>query len=243
MTIHRLYHLTEKENVNRILKNGLVPKIGRNSQMAKELEPCIYLARSQDVPYWAIILNKYEVLSVDIDDNLFSDLEEFEYSNYKEYLYHLPIPASCIHKSSLSTTLEYDKYKTLLLSYLEDMSEVCVSFAKYIAYYNLDKEYAMQNLEYVELCINIYKSIIPRFNYDCISTRELHEALVKSSESGNYTICDNYDYRNLDNAKRPKLWQLLGRHELSTDTTKWLYKWLRVTFPNKLYIDTGGWTG
>lgn len=242
--MHRLYHITEKENVDKILKEGLIPKIGKHSEMVEESEPCIYLSRKQDVPYWALLLDKHEVLRIDVDDILFADLDEFNYANYKEYIYRLPIDASLIHKSNLSTVLAPDKYKTILLSYIYDLSEVCTSFAKYIAYYNTDPKYAKQNLEYVELCINTFKTIIPRFDYSCISTKELHNMLKDIGNSGMYTLCDNYDYMNYDLSEdRPKLWQLLGRHELATDTTKWLYDWLNKTFPNKLYIDTGGWTG
>ena len=244
MAMHKLYHLTEKENVEKILKEGLIPQIGKNSELVEETEPCIYMSRRQDVPYWALILNRYEVLCITVDDILFDDLDEYNYANYKEYIYRLPIPASSIRKSNLSTVLAHDKYKNVLLSYLHDISEVCVNFAKYIAYYDTDELYAKQNLECAELCINAFKMIIPRLDYSHISTKELYDELIDMGESGMYTLCDTYDYQNynlLNN--RPQLWQLLGQHEFANDTTRWLYDWLNKTFPNKLYIDTGGWTG
>ena len=30
---------------------------------------------------------------------------------------------------------------------------------------------------------------------------------------------------------------------LATNNTKWLYKWLKKTFPRRLRVDTCGWTG
>lgn len=59
-----------------------------------------------------------------------------------------------------------------------------------------------------------------------------------------YTFCDHYECGNFDGDKhRPRLWQMLGKHDLATDETKWLYDYLRTTFPQRLFIETGGWTG
>ena len=51
-----LYHLTNKENLPNIFKNGLELRIGHNSKQVHEKEPFIYLCRYCDIPYWKAIL-------------------------------------------------------------------------------------------------------------------------------------------------------------------------------------------
>ena len=60
---------------------------------------------------------------------------------------------------------------------------------------------------------------------------------------GGCTLCDRYEPNWKEGEKYIRLYDLLNSHPLATNNTKWLYKWLKKTFPRRLRVDTGGWTG
>ena len=70
----------------------------------------------------------------------------------------------------------------------------------------------------------------------------LRDHLHERGEGG-CTLCDRYEPNWEEGEKCIRLYGLLNSHPLATNNTKWLYKWLKKTFPRRLRVDTCGWTG
>lgn len=80
-----LYHLTNKNLLSNILKEGLVPNIGISSKMADEPEPAIFLCDNNSLPYWQILLDRDILLKIKILES--GTYKVFDYELYKEYVF------------------------------------------------------------------------------------------------------------------------------------------------------------
>lgn len=106
-----MYHITERENLDSIMKNGLVPDSGKNQY--KSHENYIYLAGENDLAPWLSILPYMEdpvLLKVDTSDlsgieqgRVFDDRDYVEGGQYTEYRTIKNIPSSAV---SLVNTAE-----------------------------------------------------------------------------------------------------------------------------------------
>ena len=108
-------HVTTSENAEKILKEGLKPMIGPNSQLNREEEKFIYLCEREDIKFWRIILGRYTIL--EIDDAAVGEYQEFNYSKYSEIFIDYPVEPQHIRKVNISPaetkqmkTLSYTQY-------------------------------------------------------------------------------------------------------------------------------------
>ena len=243
---HYYYHQTSKENAKEILEKGLEPRIGERSRLNGETDKYIYLSNRKDVPYWKILINQPVTLKIDIDYLDKDCIQEFHYSYYGEYFYDKYIPKEAISIAKVKTSLTEEQMRHFCLSVLNTISQICVEWARYIAYDGSEDE-ELANIAANGFLIAtsncfLYKDIISRMDFTTVSKDDFRKE-VKAMGDGNYSFCDHYDFCNYNMEKRPRLWQLLGEHDKSTEDTKWLYHWLKKQFTRQLYIETGGWTG
>lgn len=238
-----LYHVTTEENVKSILKNGLIPKIGERSQLVGETEKYVYLCGRKDVPFWSLILDKPVVLRVEMKDGEVNENNVYQYSYYSETLTETAIPAERIRKSRVSRSLTDEQMKDLALSYVDMISLICVKFAEYITYIDDEpEEEAAEDRQAIELTIEALKFTLPHLNFSGVNAKMLRDHLHERGDGG-CTLCDRYEPNWEEGEKYIRLYDLLNSHPLATNNTKWLYKWLKKTFPRRLRVDTGGWTG
>ena len=238
-----LYHVTTEENAKSILKNGLIPKIGERSQLVGETEKYVYLCGRKDVPFWSLILDKPVVLRVEMKDGEVNENNVYQYSYYSETLTETAIPAERIRKSRVSRSLTDEQMKDLALSYVDMISLICVKFAEYITYIDDEpEEEATEDRQAIELTIEALKFTLPHLNFSGVNAKMLRDHLHERGDGG-CTLCDRYEPNWKEGEKYIRLYDLLNSHPLATNNTKWLYKWLKKTFPRRLRVDTGGWTG
>lgn len=238
-----LYHVTTEENAKSILKNGLIPKIGERSQLVGETEKYVYLCGRKDVPFWSLILDKPVVLRVELKDGEVDENNVCQYSYYSETLTEAAIPAERIRKSRVSRSLTDEQMKDLALSYVDMISLICVKFAEYITYIDDEpEEEAAEDRQAIELTIEALKFTLPHLNFSGVNAKMLRDHLHERGDGG-CTLCDRYEPNWKEGEKYIRLYDLLNSHPLATNNTKWLYKWLKKTFPRRLRVDTGGWTG
>ena len=62
-----LYHITNRANLDSILKNGLIPQIGKNSLKNNEKRPYVFLCIKEHIPYWQILLEIDDAVILSID--------------------------------------------------------------------------------------------------------------------------------------------------------------------------------
>lgn len=239
------YHLTDKDSAKKILSQGLHPKIGKNSRVVGETEKAVYLASRGDIPFWKIILNQPVILK--IDKTYINELEliQYYYGLYSEYKYNHNIPKEAISIAHVSTKLTSEQMKKLCISYIDDISYICITFAKYISYLDTKHDYAITEYKKVQKSIKAAKPVCERLDITSIEPTELITHFKALAECGEHTLCDHYDYNNHDdNPNRPRLWEMLNKDSFATDETRWLYNWLKQNLSEPvLNTETGGWTG
>ena len=238
-----LYHLTDENSAENILKYGLKPMIGDRSKIVDETEKAIYLSDYASVPYWKLLLDRKTILRIDTSG--ITDLcNDFQYSYYKEYIYKNTIQPEYIKESKDNRKLTQKQMIDLSLSLIDSISQLCVMFARYVSYKNKRPMYDKNYYDYMITFIASLQFMLPHIDYSVLTPQMLRNYLKKEGENGETTLCDFYEYdTNVFNKNTPRLWQLLDTHELADENTKWIYNWLKTTFPRRLRVNTGGWTG
>ena len=236
-----LYHITSKENAEKILKEGLKPMLGPNSKLCGETEKLIYLCRRKDIPYWRILLNRDVVLQISEDGIVENDMETFEYTNYLEKMLKQPIKPKHIKKVYIPKT-QTEQMKQLCFEYIYNLSRFCVICARYYYYideYGESSEYITETLNEIKHSAKWLKGVLPNLDYSVLTKQEIKDQIRKMGEDCEYTICDLYCMEN------KKLYQKLiefGDDELSDDR-KFVYDFIKKNLKGCLTIDTGGWCG
>lgn len=222
------YHLTDKECLDEILKNGLKPKIGRNSEMVHETEPAIYLCRRKDLPYWKIQLGKSIVLQISNFDE--SDAEHCVYNGYDEWICKKDIPAENI-KRVYTAKPESKHMKDLCIGYISSLNKCCEVAARYYNNpYSQGKEYLNH---YLDVCLGLKD----RLDYSVVPKEDIKDELVYWGENGAFTFVDwylNTDYR---------LYEQLVHYPTDNliEKRKALHDYIKETFDGCLTVETGGW--
>ena len=238
MEIKTLYHLTNKEYLKAIRKEGLKPMLGKNSECAMETSPRIYLCDRKNVAHWAIILGLDEVLRIRYDFAE-DELEEYQHSTTKEYVYASTIPPAYIKKdvSMLTEKSRRKAMEDLCRDYIYGLSEICTCYARY---YTDDEKDSYMDPELHDWLMSVTRAtiaIMKNLNYEVLSTKEMKTILREMGEDGNYTYDDTY----LDTKHR--LYQMLIRYP-SDDLEayrKTLYKLMKKKLRGTFRVNTGGW--
>ncbi len=210
------YHLTSKENIDSILNNGLLPKIGSNSNLVSETDKCIYLTDKESLPVWMILLNKDMILAIDIN----REMRTCNYGAglYNEYITKDPIPASAI---KVSATIDFDRNyytKKILIEYMYTISIICSNIARL---YARKQDIDINTVNEIK-SISTVLSRLDSSKFSDDDYAEIKDYIRKYGDEGEFTLCDTYF-----NEKR-KLYQIL------TDYDSGEYKLTLESFRNNI---------
>lgn len=124
------YHVTTKDNVPAIMKDGLIPGKGSNSANAGEQDHAIYLAPSDSVPHWFILTGSDTVLKIDrkgLQSSVTGSVTYGEHGRqYDEIRAAASIPPKWISISENPSKEELDDaMRSLAVNYLYMLSHMC----------------------------------------------------------------------------------------------------------------------
>ncbi len=222
------YHLTAEANLAGILKDGLIPQFGNNSNIILDHRKAVFLCKEEDIAYWQIILGLPILLEVrDIDPSY-----EFEYSHYKEYLYEGIIQPEQItvitHNAETYRTKKV--MTTLCSSYLIGLS----MFTRACAYYYNNQLECTEEDMFAEA--QSFTAVLDKLDYSVADMSEWQNYLKAFGEDGEYTFCDTYCNTET------KLWQQLIKYPSDSlaEARQQIYDFIDKTFPFAKTLNTGG---
>lgn len=225
--MEKLYHITDSESVQSILKNGLIPAIGNNSKLNSEKEDNVYLCEYNDIWLWKLRLDKNAVLEVDIDDK--DDLSYTEYYNicnclYKEYICHDKINPKNIRLVTINQPIDMQKItKMAIISVTKIMKLI-------LRYYNNYSNLILQNKIKHNLLIfaKTYSVVDPEWIYQ--NDKEVFDLLKLISLSGYNTFLDRIGDTNIN---LYKIIPIIAADTPDTELSKLLmelYNWINTRF-------------
>lgn len=227
-----LYHITDKEVLPDIMRDGIKPMIGKNSKSVNEDVPAIYVCTRGSVGYWKAILGKKVVLKIE-GIKLTKEDEKHDYGFYGEYVLHKKIPASHVKQVYLYTSDE--QMKKLCLSYIDTISYITCIFMRQC--YGRHNKYSY--VEYLNNTVPVVIDILNRLDFHVVEKKDIRCHLRNVGENGGYTLCDRF----MDE-EDTRLWQKL--ESLSDEVAVsggQLYSWIKDNLKGCLKVNTGGWTG
>jgi hypothetical protein len=217
-----LYHLTTKNNLDSILKNGLIPQIGKNSSFVGEEDPYIYLSNLDDIHIWSIIFKDYDIcITVDVDEQ---EVEEYKYEIYSEFLYKQIIP-----KTKIISYEEYKYKRTKKVNkfYLNTLYKISSLSKRVIVYFENSEDFS-DIIRMIRIILNMNIQF-----KDLYTQEELSKLFIKEGEYGESTIFDT------DTRFGIKIYEeLLIIHNDVTDS---LHHYIVEQFYGCLSLDTGKW--
>lgn len=229
-----LYHLTDKEKVASILKNGLEPIIGDNSKLCGNEYGFVYFTDYHSIPYWQILLQKPVILRIaDLD---IPNLNRCNYGIYTEYSIGRTIPPTQITKSNISFTKakRLESMRKLCTEFLFSISQMCKTFAMH---YEYGEEYELDLQDYIRY-LNVQRMVFEHLDFHTLTNQEIKDALIEQTD-GEYGFTDTYKDTDL------RLWEQLIHYpkDESLEVRTWLYNFVNKTFDKSIkYLNTGGWT-
>jgi hypothetical protein len=132
--------------------------------------------------------------------------------------------------------------ENLCYRHIDSLSSFKVQCAVY--YYYADKPDIKgydgeERLESLKHDANALLVVLPNLDYSILSKDDIKKHLKNEGESGEYTICDRYEFTG------HKLYVQLIHYPKDdfTKTRKQIYEYIKNTFKGCLGIDTGGWCG
>lgn len=230
-----LYHITDKTNIPSILAHGLKPKVGANSALCYEPTRFIYLTDEKSIPYWRILLGIENpvVLAIQIDETP----ECVEYNVYNEYCVDTDIPADQI---SIANDIDLKATDTRAMRYLcydqmIALSNICQTIVTCYKRHESLKPFVDDIIRETAIC--------KRMDFACYTQAEWAEFLKSYGEEGAYTFCDKYDIYGVKS--KPPLWQKITMYKPDefTDIRNEVSRLIQTSFPDCLWLNTGGWTG
>lgn len=81
-----VYHITDKENINSILTEGLLPMCGENSRLVSDYSHAIYLCDFNSIKYWSILLCRNSIIKITISDAIIEKAIQTNYGDYNEII-------------------------------------------------------------------------------------------------------------------------------------------------------------
>lgn len=125
----KYYHLTKKENIESILKNGILPKCGENTSLVEsDIGNYIFFTNKKNLQIWSLFLNRHYVVEIELNNRL----KRRDYNAYSEYYTNKEIsPQYIVNHYEFNPSRVSKHTKELLFSYLEYMSFVCDDYLDY----------------------------------------------------------------------------------------------------------------
>lgn len=112
-----LYHLTEKENLADILKNGLKPELGTRSKFVSEIRPCIYLCPEDYIQEWAVLLQLKDPVVLRIDADKDNNIKNRNSLLSSEYITKYPIAPENIMSTDIKINIDHDVMYDVIADY------------------------------------------------------------------------------------------------------------------------------
>lgn len=227
------YHLTTEKNLNSILKQGILPKIGERSALNMEKKPSIYLCNYHDLPIWSFLLGL--PITIQIPKESVTIDNTFEYQIQTEYITYKPISQkglSTIKTPKLDKTMQNEIVTHLCMALSTTLTRLAIFYERY----QNDTELLNHILQSLN-CVGYMISQVPWNDIDC---QNLQNELKKSAESGEYIFTDTYKDTN------KRLWeQVLFYPESDQKICKSYQQFIQniASMPTKIkFLSTGGWT-
>ena len=199
----KYYHLTNETEVDSILKNGLKPLIGENSESVGETEERVYLTDYDSVKYWARLLNRNVLLEVEMDKEIqFSYQYGDAVSTYNEFYVYSSIEPSRIRQIKMPELPDDEVNVSILLGYSYTLTSLCNEIISY--YVDKNTVCTMFNdedelIEEVTHVINAMKYITkPK------SSKTINE-LRNKIRSYHTKLCISWDTMHIDNPDYPDI--------------------------------------
>ncbi len=233
-----LYHVTKKEKLKEIMKEGLKPQIGENSALCFEQEPSVYLCDRKSAVYWAIMLDADTVIRVQ-HDFAEGEVEEYQHSSVKEYITSVVIPSECL-KRDYGVITEKSRAKAmreLCEDYIHGLSYICTEYARYYTNDGHGTYMSKYLHDYLASATRATIKVMENLDYSVMPPAEIRSLLREIGENGGYTYDDKY----MDSGFR--LYQMLRRYP-SDDLEifrKHLYKLMTKKLKGTFRVNTGGW--
>lgn len=199
----KYYHLTKETEVDSILKNGLKPLIGENSESVGETEERVYLTDYDSVKYWARLLNKNVLLEVDMDKEIQFSYHYGDLASYNEFYVYSSIEPSRIRQIKMPDLPDDEVNVSILLDYSYTLTSLCNEI---ISYY-VDKSDDVFNgedelIDEVTRVINAMKYVVkPK------SSKNVNE-LRNGIRRYNTRLCISWDTMYIDSPEYPDIYGL-----------------------------------
>lgn len=225
-----LYHLTNKQHLQGIMREGLIPQLDRNCHVIDDKREAVFLCEEKDIGKWQIILGSTALLAV--DDINQGTLEKFMYSSYSEYACSYCIPPENIRIVTYDPKYTVDDMHELCESYLMTISSFTVSCARCFNDPHQDAEY----LDYIKYMAKGIIFALNHLDYSVAKMSEWEKFLKDYGSEGEYTFCDTYGNTNT------RLWEQLPNYdsgEMHADLMK-IHDFVKDTFPFAKKLCTGG---
>lgn len=241
-----MYHLTRKELVPKILREGIIPSLGHNTESVGDM-PGVYLCPGDDVWCWAIQLGRNALIRISTSKCEEIGFEESDYGFHsKEWFTTSAIPAEAIEEVEMPPVTK-DQMAEFTKQLMWTLSGICCEAARILQEIaelkknNYVPEFAMRNELYgLSMTAAIYTGILSRTDTLALSVRHGTELLLKEIGDGSYAFCDTYM-----NTKR-RLWEILDDESIPEQYRKEtgaLKKAMQVKLEPYLYLNTGGFSG
>lgn len=231
----KLYHVTKLENVQNILKHGLIPYIGNNSKIIDEKSKRIYLCDFDSIPYWSVICKGNVVLSIDIDESKMReyDFEVYKYTLYKEFITTKSISSKyikIINYKINNVTINYIN-KNLCSELLYKLSRFCSDCARYYNY-NYGNYDFKEHLKIGAKLIIHMNNVVDFSRYD---KEKIKKDMIEFGNDGEYTCFDTYFNTSI------RLYQILPyyRDDELSEYRKLISEYYRKILDD-ININTGG---
>lgn len=241
------YHLTTKDKVASILKEGLKPSRGRNVIRIHddEQKPCVYLTGENDIPYWAIVLGcdaciQVPVRSIQKTGLYYAYWKENQPSLYceSEHQYYKPIPPDLLKEIPMPTPIQMRNANLKLARhYISIISTLTDQLCRYYRHYAVyTKSEHRHTEEWFDRVFRILKVILPRVDFHRVRYEEIVKYLRSEARDGETMFTDTINFTDT------RLWELLPQYpkDKFQKRRRWLYVWLIQNLQPYLYIKTGG---
>jgi len=223
-----LYHVTKRDNVPRILREGLLPAAGRNALSAGDAAPGVYLCERRQAAVWALVLDADAFVKVRTDglDALIMN----DYDSLREYVSYGSIAPERL--SPCDVPLNPHEASRTCKSYVMCASENTVTLLRMLARKRQDKA----TIDALNATIRNIAGILDRLPWEHANPGAILKALKHECSQGEYTMCDTY----MDTGR--KFWECLDdpRIPAGPQLKAVLAEKLGPDFPS---LCTGGWDG
>lgn len=220
------YHVTTKDKLEAIQREGLLPKIGSSSLLAGETEAAVYLCSYKGIAYWSIVLDAPVVLKVRLESEQLKKLVKDSSAGQNEYALYERILPECL---SISTCPDKTKtMKALCIEMIYNAGALCTQIVNHRRHQAADVK---------DLCVGarVIVSVLNHLDWTSVSEERIRNALLWSSYGGG-SIMDRIE------GKGCRLYEgitLYSKEDELKKETKALSACLRSLFGRFADVETG----